>query len=77
MSKSDRKEKYTKKAHEKSAAKNRKKQHKDTVCFQCREKGHAAVDCPNNDSSNKICFRCGSNEHRCVCELEVVDRSGG
>ncbi|GMH76198.1 hypothetical protein TrST_g9482 [Triparma strigata] len=76
MTKSDRKEKYTKKAHEKSAAKNRKKLHKDTVCFQCREKGHAAVDCPNNDGSKKICFRCGSNDHRLDNCPNGSDRTG-
>ena len=38
MPKADRKEKYTKLAHERTKAKARKRSHKDTVCFVCREK---------------------------------------
>ncbi|KAH7923147.1 hypothetical protein BV22DRAFT_1015989 [Leucogyrophana mollusca] len=44
----------------------------DTICFACREKGHAARDCPKaGDGKGKkggekvvgICYRCGSNRH--------------
>lgn len=44
----------------------------DTTCFACREKGHAARDCPNappsgNASSGRsavgMCYRCGSDRH--------------
>ncbi|KAF8997859.1 hypothetical protein BDQ17DRAFT_835844 [Cyathus striatus] len=46
----------------------------NTTCFACREKGHAAKDCPKNapvegDEKGKskellgICYRCGSRKH--------------
>ncbi|KAF9530313.1 hypothetical protein CPB83DRAFT_834561 [Crepidotus variabilis] len=50
----------------------------DTICFACREKGHAARDCPKplvsgenaegSQSNSKrpgvgICYRCGSSKH--------------
>ncbi|KAF8894327.1 hypothetical protein CPB84DRAFT_1816117 [Gymnopilus junonius] len=44
----------------------------DTTCFVCREKGHAARDCPTakntaeGEKSAKvvgICYRCGSTKH--------------
>ncbi|KIY53101.1 hypothetical protein FISHEDRAFT_6708, partial [Fistulina hepatica ATCC 64428] len=38
-----------------------------TTCFACREKGHAAKDCPNTQASEKaaigVCYRCGSTKH--------------
>ncbi|KIK93433.1 hypothetical protein PAXRUDRAFT_828996 [Paxillus rubicundulus Ve08.2h10] len=50
--------------------------HADTVCFACREKGHAARDCPKavgeggDDDGHKnvnkvvgMCYRCGSTKH--------------
>ena len=38
--------------------------HKNTVCYVCREVGHAASFCPKGAQHRKICFRCGSNDHR-------------
>ncbi|OCB87368.1 hypothetical protein A7U60_g5508 [Sanghuangporus baumii] len=48
----------------------------NTTCFACREKGHAAKDCPKVKSSQTsgnragksnlitgICYRCGSSQH--------------
>ncbi|KIM30512.1 hypothetical protein M408DRAFT_22009 [Serendipita vermifera MAFF 305830] len=41
-----------------------------TTCFACRQRGHAAKDCPTNQGGgNKskagigICYRCGSSNH--------------
>ncbi|KAJ7282944.1 hypothetical protein C8J57DRAFT_1433313 [Mycena rebaudengoi] len=36
-----------------------------TTCFSCREKGHAARDCPSQANSKPvgICYRCGSTKH--------------
>ncbi|PAV18431.1 zf-cchc type zinc finger [Pyrrhoderma noxium] len=43
-----------------------------TTCFACREKGHAARDCPKVEADRKsgkektnigICYRCGSSKH--------------
>ncbi|PPQ89467.1 hypothetical protein CVT25_011993 [Psilocybe cyanescens] len=42
----------------------------NTVCFACREHGHAAKDCPTTKKSEAsgekgvgICYRCGSTKH--------------
>ncbi|PPR04375.1 hypothetical protein CVT26_004213 [Gymnopilus dilepis] len=41
----------------------------ETTCFVCREKGHAAKDCPTTQNGEKpakvvgICYRCGSTKH--------------
>ncbi len=71
----ERKEKYTKKAHDRSRAKAEKKKHSSTVCFVCRVKGHAAADCPQN-TDEKICFRCGSSDHRLDDCPKGASRSG-
>ncbi|EUC64054.1 zinc knuckle protein [Rhizoctonia solani AG-3 Rhs1AP] len=49
---------------------------KDTVCFACREKGHAAKECPKSNLDETagdalptgnnlvgVCYRCGSQKH--------------
>jgi len=51
-----------------------KQKNSDTVCFACREKGHAAKDCSTIKKSEAqgeggaqnvvgICYRCGSKKH--------------
>ncbi|EIM83033.1 uncharacterized protein STEHIDRAFT_63740, partial [Stereum hirsutum FP-91666 SS1] len=52
--------------------------HANTICFVCRENGHAAVMCPNKAKTDSeeaavgakkgqdivgICYRCGSKKH--------------
>jgi zinc finger CCHC domain-containing protein 9 len=35
-----------------------------TICFACRQQGHAIKDCPEAKNQNKgICYNCGSTEH--------------
>ncbi|KAF8149481.1 hypothetical protein B0H34DRAFT_667709 [Crassisporium funariophilum] len=59
----------------------------ETTCFACREKGHAARDCPTaaksgGDESGQvssvvgICYRCGSKKHslsRCRKPVNAAD----
>eukprot|EP00047_Mylnosiga_fluctuans_P012856 m.28120 g.28120 ORF g.28120 m.28120 type:complete len:209 (-) comp4500_c0_seq2:87-713(-) len=34
----------------------------DTICFGCRQRGHAVSNCPNSDAGG-ICYRCGQSNH--------------
>ncbi|KAF8557687.1 hypothetical protein OG21DRAFT_234877 [Imleria badia] len=59
----------------------------DTVCFACREKGHAAKDCPKTGGEGEeghknvntvvgMCYRCGSTKHtlsRCKKPEDPLD----
>ena len=77
ITKAERKEKYTQQAHDKSRLKHEKNSHKTTTCFNCREVGHAAVNCPKASTlKKKICFRCGSEEHRLDDCPKGSDRTG-
>jgi zinc finger CCHC domain-containing protein 9 len=65
ITKEQRKEKYTAKAHELKLLKFEKKTHSKTTCFNCREVGHSAANCPTAvKGAKKICFRCGKDDHR-------------
>ncbi|KAJ6625841.1 hypothetical protein B0H10DRAFT_1718859, partial [Mycena sp. CBHHK59/15] len=56
-----------------------------TTCFACREKGHAARDCPSSQpdgaggkskSAVGICYRCGSTKHtlsRCKKPTDLLN----
>jgi zinc finger CCHC domain-containing protein 9 len=71
MTKEERREKYTE-----IARKKRQKQQprglprqgmKQNVCYQCRQIGHTAVNCPSKaedgEQQELICYKCGSTEH--------------
>lgn len=62
----------------------------DTTCFACREKGHAAQDCPNVKTASGvdgaemesggrgivgICYRCGSSRHTLSKCRKTIDQS--
>jgi zinc finger CCHC domain-containing protein 9 len=73
LTKEDRRAKYTLLARERESQKRRKLQTSHLICYQCRQKGHAVADCPNNNSTTtnnknknvptRLCFQCGSTEH--------------
>jgi len=68
MTHEQRKAKYTARAREKRDRKLVSKRFADAICFYCREKGHAAMDCPQKKDTHtpdcdKICYKCGSTEH--------------
>jgi len=50
ISKAERRAKYTQLARERENRKRRQMQSSNLVCYQCRQKGHAVIDCPNNGS---------------------------
>ena len=74
LTKAERRAKYTRLARDRQI----KERHKQTVCFHCRQRGHAVAQCPQNtikqQSANSICFKCGSTQHSVwKCPQLVVD----
>lgn len=78
MTKEERRKKYTdiaKKRREKQNGERRRMGNKSSVCYNCRQPGHNASECPNlaRGSENAICtpvapgttlcYKCGSTEH--------------
>ncbi|CAB9506149.1 Zinc finger, CCHC domain containing [Seminavis robusta] len=68
MTKEERRAKYTQLARDRETRRRKKLQHANVICYNCRERGHAVADCPNNTGERKktqstICFKCGSTEH--------------
>jgi len=60
LTKEERRVKYTQRARDMRM----KKQYKDTICFQCRKRGHTVSQCPLSAAKAKgICYKCGSNQH--------------
>ena len=71
LTKLQRREKYTQQARDRRERATGKKYNANTICFNCRRKGHAVADCPKaklteadtQSSGGNICYKCGSNEH--------------
>lgn len=70
LTKQQRREKYTQQARDRRQKATRKSYNTNTICFNCRRRGHAVSDCPNAISGsegaltrNNICYKCGSDEH--------------
>ena len=74
MSKEERREKYTAIARKQRDKHLTKRRDKHIVCYRCRQKGHSAENCTNEEKkgaagnkqkqSKNICYKCGSTEHR-------------
>jgi|EP00979_Chaetoceros_neogracilis_P012882 zinc finger CCHC domain-containing protein 9 len=71
LTKLQRREKYTQQARDRREKATGKKYNANTICFNCRRKGHAVADCPKAKSidgetksiGGNICYKCGSYEH--------------
>jgi hypothetical protein len=37
--------------------------HASTICFACRQTGHAVSQCPQAQNKTTICYTCGSTDH--------------
>ena len=87
MTKEERRLKYTQRARDKRIQQRSKGRMKDTICFKCRKRGHAVIDCPEatdeeksqvqQKSSSIICYKCGSKDHalRACKKLTSKERS--
>lgn len=77
ITKAERKAKYTLIARQREAKKRARSRESNTICFQCREKGHSVANCPQkaltSSKMSKICFKCGSTEHG----LYICPKLGG
>lgn len=88
MTKEERRAKYTQKARDRRNQNRSKSRMKDTICFKCRKRGHAVIDCPEasaeeknqaqqQSSSSIMCYKCGSKDHalRACKKLTSKERS--
>jgi len=88
MTKEERRAKYTQKARDRRNQNRSKSRMRDTICFKCRKRGHAVIDCPEasaeeknqarqKSSSSIICYKCGSKDHalRACKKLTPKERS--
>jgi hypothetical protein len=68
LTKAERKEKYTKQARDRREKSTNRKHNSSKICFNCRQKGHAVVDCPQSkgeggEKKNVVCYKCGLSDH--------------
>mmetsp|Transcript_3934 Transcript_3934/g.9375 ORF Transcript_3934/g.9375 Transcript_3934/m.9375 type:complete len:227 (+) Transcript_3934:228-908(+) len=75
MTKEERRKKYTDIAKKRRDKQNGIRRRKNLVCYNCRQPGHNASECPNGNSTNNndnsqsqqcttiLCYKCGSTEH--------------
>jgi zinc finger CCHC domain-containing protein 9 len=75
MTKEERRAKYTLLHRARREKDLRRQKFSHVVCFHCRKKGHAVIDCPDMKTTPRstpsnlpavpiqICYKCGSTEH--------------
>ena len=70
MTKEERRAKYTEIARkrrqkEQQRISGRYNGNKQTVCYHCRQPGHAVANCPTKEKTTEevLCYKCGSTEH--------------
>lgn len=77
LSKEERKAKYTDLARKKAAKERERVVGSRSICFQCRQRGHTVLHCPNKAVSSNCCYKCGSPEHSlATCPRRGVAVSG-
>lgn len=76
MTKEERRVKYTNIAREKRQKQFQKKKHSNTVCFQCRKKGHSVSECPNNNTATSEQGSDGNTQSNSVVSKKASSTSG-